>query len=218
MDRHQYSHIKFYHTQDRESISPRSKYILQIFFEQPYQSHQSKMQYAFTTAILFALSCNIAYSIPLAARQDPESVDTAQGNWVADTSLVSNFLSIAETLSGNKLANQAQAALNAENDELTWKAALDSVFVFVDNPDPTVQVANGVLVDQGTFMIVVNGLQDLATNGAGYTTDQVVAKVQAINQDRCNLVLPAIDQYFIAASNFLNNGTPLTAVRATNCP
>jgi hypothetical protein len=135
------------------------------------------MQYTLTTAILFALSCNIAFSIPLSARKDPESVDTAQGNWVADTSFVSNFLSIAETLSGANLANQAQAALNAENDELTWKAALDSVFVFVGNPDPTVQVANAVLVDQGTFMIVVKGLQDLANNGAGYTTDQVVAKV-----------------------------------------
>lgn len=177
------------------------------------------MQYTFTSLIAMALSCNFAHSIPFVVRHiNPGAINNAQGNWEANTSLVSSFLSTAESLTGTTLANAAQAALNAENDELNQKAVLDSQFVFVNDPNPTVQVANAVLVDQGAFAFVVQGLQGLADDGATMTPDQVSAKVQSINQDRCNRVLPAIDQYFIAAASFLNNGEQLSAVRPTNCP
>ena len=153
------------------------------------------MQYPVSTVFLFVLGCDFAYSFPTKVQRVTSlALDTAQGNWEADTSIVSSFLSSTDSLSGTALANAAQTALNAENNELTQKAVLDSQFVFVNNPNPTVQKANAVLVDQGTFQFVVNGLQNLATNGATMSAAQVSAAVASINIDRCNKVLPAIDQ------------------------
>jgi hypothetical protein len=177
------------------------------------------MQYSIPLAILFASVFDIAACIPLTIRQVAlQDIDTAQSNWDADTGIVSSFLSTAESLDQADLTAQAGIALAAEKDELNWKAVLDSQFVFVSNPDSAVQVANAVLVDQVTFQIVVNGLQNLADNGATMTPDEVTTAVQSINQDRCTFVLPAIDQYFIAAGNLIDNGNILTAVRPTNCP
>jgi hypothetical protein len=172
------------------------------------------MQYSIPLAILFALVFDIAACIPLTIRQVAlQDIDTAQSNWDADTGIVSSFLSTAKSLDQADLTAQAGIALAAEKDELNWKAVLDSQFVFVSNPDSA-----AVLVDQGTFQIVVNGLQNLADNGATMTPDEVTTAVQSINQDRCTFVLPAIDQYFIAAGNLIDNGNILTAVRPTNCP
>ena len=177
------------------------------------------MQYPVSAIFFVALGCDLAYSFPTKIQHVTSSaLDTAQGNWEADTAIVSSFLSSADSFSGTTLANAAQTALNAENNELTQKVVLDNQFVFVNNPNPTVQKANAVLVDQGTFQFVVNGLQNLATNGATMSAAQVSAAVASINTDRCNKVLPAIDQYFTAASSFLKNGQLLKAVRPTNCP
>ncbi|KAE9376478.1 hypothetical protein N431DRAFT_529531 [Stipitochalara longipes BDJ] len=146
------------------------------------------------------------------------AIDTAQRDWVADTSVVSNFLSTTKSLSGTNLANAAQTALNAQNNELTQKAVLDDEFISVTNPNPTVQTANAVLINQGTFQFVVSGLQTLATNGTKMAAAQVSTLVESINVDICNKVLPAVDQYFIAAGKFLNNGLVLSPFRPTNCP
>ena len=50
----------------------------------------------------------------------------------ADASIVSR-LSTAKSLTVATLANAAQAALNAENDQLNQNAVLDSQSVFVNN-------------------------------------------------------------------------------------
>jgi hypothetical protein len=80
------------------------------------------------------------------------------------------------------------------------------------------QQANNELVDQGTFMVVVNGLQALADNGANMSPSDVSTAIQSINMDRCSLVLPSIDTYFQASANLLNNGVTLLTNRPDNCP
>ena len=153
-------------------------------------------------------------------RQYPSTDDlsNAANAWAADTSRVSQFLSAAPGLSGQDLADQAAAALASENDELTQKAVLDSMFVFVAYPDSSVQQANHVLVDQKRFQFAVDGLSDLANNGATFSTDQISEAINEINKDRCSKVLPAIDAYFQAASGVLQNGLTLVANRPDNCP
>jgi hypothetical protein len=64
------------------------------------------------------------------------------------------------------LVSQVATALVNEKDRLNYKAILDNWFLFVSNPDENIQQANNELVDQDTFMVVVNGLQDLVDNGA----------------------------------------------------
>ena len=129
-----------------------------------------------------------------------------------------NFLSAAESLNSGDLVSQAATALANEKDELNHKAVFDNQFVFVSNPDENVQQANNELVDQGTFMVVVNGLQALVDNGANMSPSDVSAAIQSINMDRCSLVLPSIDTYFQASGNLLNNGVTLLANRPDNCP
>jgi hypothetical protein len=87
---------------------------------------------------------------------------------------------------------------------------LDSVFVFVDNPIPDVQLANNVLVDQGTFQDVVNLLQDMTDNSNVFDID-------LIHENRCANVLPVIDLYFAAASQALGSAVSLTAARPLAC-
>lgn len=176
------------------------------------------MQYSTTIAILAALS-NLALGAPLISRQsNPPSIQhiaDAQNEWAADTSKVSQFLSAAENLSPTDLVTQAATALANEKDELLHKMVLDNEFL---SSNPSVQQANDVLVNQGKFQDVVNGLQDLADNGGSLTSDEVTSRIQTINQGRCTFVLPAIDTYFQASSSVLNNGLLTLANRPDNCP
>jgi hypothetical protein len=73
------------------------------------------------------------------------------------------------------------------------------------------------LVDQGTFKVVVDGLQNLVDNGANMSPDDVTAAIQSINADRCSFVLPSIDTYFQAAGGLLQNGVNLVANRPSQC-
>jgi hypothetical protein len=180
------------------------------------------MQYSIAAAILFALGSNIAHCGPLISRQSNpptlQDIADAQNQWASDTSKVSQFLSAAESLNSEDLVSQAATALANEMDELNQKAVLDNQFLFVSNPDENIQQANNELVDQGTFMVVVNGLQALVDNGANMSPSEVSAAIQSINTDRCSLVLPSIDTYFQASGNLLNNGVTLLANRPDNCP
>jgi len=180
------------------------------------------MQYSITTAVFFILGSNIVHCSPLIGRQSnppsTQDIADAQNEWAADTSKVSQFLSAAESLDSGDLVTQATTALANEKDELIHKAVLDNQFLSVSNPDPNVQQANDTLVGQGTFMFVVNGLQALATNGASMSPSDVSAAILSINTDRCTFVLPAIDEYFTASGNLLNNGDVLVANRPDNCP
>jgi hypothetical protein len=181
------------------------------------------MQYLISAAIVFALGSNIAHCRPLVVRQSNpptlQDIADAQNQWASDTGTVSDFLSRAESLnSALDLVSQAAIALRAENDELIHKAVLDSQFVFVAEPTASVQNANNVLVDQGTFGDVVAGLQGLVDNGANLSPSDVSAAIESINVGRCARVLPSIDTYFQAAGNLLQNGVNLLASRPNNCP
>lgn len=180
------------------------------------------MQYSIITAIFFALGCNIAHGGPLIARHSNtptlQDIADAQNHWASDTSKVSQFLSAAESLNSGDLVSQAAIALANEKDELNHKAVLDNQFVFVSNPDENVQQANNKLVDQGTFMVVVNGLQALVDNGSNMSPSNISAAIQSINSDRCSFVLPSIDTYFQASGKLLDNGVTLLANRPDNCP
>ena len=145
-----------------------------------------------------------------------DAVGDAQLFWAGDTSLVSSFLSIAPSLSGQDLATAATSALASEGDELNHKGVLDTIFQDVVSED--IRAANATLVDHGTFQFVVDGLNDLATNGAGFTSDQVLSSIAMINTVRCNNVLPAIDIYLRLAVKFSGKQSPNVAIRPSNCP
>jgi hypothetical protein len=169
------------------------------------------------STILLGLIPALAFAAPSSApakrQSSPPTIDdiiAAQVLWQQDTQVVSNFLNYAAFLSTPDLLNYAQIALNAENDELTHKAVLDSLFVTGGQPDAAVIGANNVLVNQGTFQSVVNFLQDMVNTGN-------VADVQAINSNRCANVLPAIDAYFLAVAQELNTPFVLTAARPLVC-
>jgi hypothetical protein len=179
------------------------------------------MHFSTAATILFALGSNVAHSYPLTYRQSNpptlNEIQTAQSEWSSDTTKVSQFLSVAESLSPEDLVAQAETAFTNEYDELYHKAVLDNQFVFVANPDANVQQANNELVDQGTFNVVLAGLQNLKANGLNMTPDEVSSLIQSINGDRCSFVLPSIDTYFQAAENLLGSAVTLTANRPTNC-
>jgi hypothetical protein len=164
-------------------------------------------------SLLPALALAAPSTTPSKRQSSPPALDdiiNAQILWNQDTNVVSNFLNYAAFLSPSDVLAQAQIALAAEQDELTHKSVLDSVFVFVDNPDPAVQAAYNVLVNEGTFGSVVSLLQDMTTTGN-------VADVQLINTNRCTNVLPAIDTYFAAVAQMLGTPFVLTAVRPLVC-
>ncbi|KIY02205.1 uncharacterized protein Z520_02343 [Fonsecaea multimorphosa CBS 102226] len=180
------------------------------------------MQYSLTTSKLVAL-LGVVGVLPLVAchglsRRQTEDVGGAQNAWEQDTGIVSTFLSNAATFSGATLVAQAQQALNAENDELTHKAVLDAVFLNVADPNPLVVQANEVLVGEQTFNNVVINLQTFVDEGASFSTQDIINLVGVINGVRCTEVLPAIDLYFQAAAEVVQDGIQLTAVRPTNCP
>jgi hypothetical protein len=104
-------------------------------------------------------------------------VANAVNSWQNNTGKVSNFLNTATSLVGDDFTRQATIALNAEKDELNHKMILDAAM----GMQPDVQSANMVLAMQGTFQMVVDVLNKMATQGP----DTARADVDAINQNRC---------------------------------
>jgi hypothetical protein len=117
----------------------------------------------------------------------------AVNDWQADTAAVSAFLNFAPTFTDEAaFINAAQSALNSENDETFHKAVIDMTFFNV------IGEANNTLITEGTFNMVVMGLQNLVNNGLA-----ALDTITSINQNRCGNVLPAIDMYFFAVENAL---------------
>ena len=141
------------------------------------------MQCSITAVILPDLGSDIAHCGPLITRQpNPPTlrdIADAQNQWASDTSKVSQFLSAAESFNSGDLVSQAVTALANEKDELNRKTVLDNQFLFVSRPDENVQQANIEMVGQGTFMVVVNGLQALADNGANMSQSDVSTTIQS---------------------------------------
>ncbi|KAI0478122.1 hypothetical protein F4859DRAFT_503998 [Xylaria cf. heliscus] len=166
--------------------------------------------------IVLATFFSLTQALPttLESRQSSiQQLADAQNQWRADTSKVSQFLSAVPTLQGSQLETAAQAALNAENDELLHKKVLDQNF----SSDKRIVDANNVLVNQGTFQSVVDALGKFATNGGKMSPSDIAALLKQTNSVRCGKVLPAIDTYFRVTGEKLNNGGFLLATRPTNC-
>lgn len=138
-----------------------------------------------------------------------QALQAAADNWSFDTSQVSNFLNTGKSLTGNQFNQGANIAYNAEVDELTHKAILDSVI----GNDPDVSIANQTLTN-GVFQSVVNNLQIMADQGAN--TQQLI---DAISSVRCTQILPSIDTYMAVAARVIGSGATLrTAIRPDTCP
>ncbi|MAD84639.1 MAG: hypothetical protein CL912_16900 [Deltaproteobacteria bacterium] len=173
------------------------------------------MHYQLPTTLIILLSSTLTTSFPLLTpRQSIQDIADAQNAWRADTSMVSQFLSVAPSLTGTALTSAASTALDAENNELLHKMVLDATFLATDT---SVQDANDILVTQHKFQDVVDGLTNLKENGEGMTPADVKVEVGKINAGRCGSVLPAIDSYFRAAAGVLDNGGTLLATRPNNC-
>jgi hypothetical protein len=158
----------------------------------------------------------------IANGQTPTTGDlaTAVANWMADTSMVSNFLNTGASIQNNVAFKQAATvAFNAEVDELNHKAIIDRATA----SDPNVIAANSTLATGGAFQDVVDKLQIMSVQGRA-----AVSNIDLINQNRCtngmswllsqqhNLsnafpVLPNIDAYMAST------GQPGAAVRPTVC-
>jgi hypothetical protein len=137
-----------------------------------------------------------------------QALQAASDNWSFDTSQVSNFLNTGKSLNGNTFNQGANIGYNAEVDELTHKAILDSVI----GNDPDVSIANQTLTN-GVFQSVVNNLQVMADQGAG--TQQLI---DFINSVRCTQILPSIDTYMAVAARVIGQGATLrTAIRPDAC-
>ena len=143
-----------------------------------------------------------------------EDITMAASAWLQDTGFVSSFLDFAVSTSPNPPLNlvvNAAQALGAELDELNHKTILDNFFVNNTlTPNQDVVNAYNVLVTQGTFRKVVNGLLDIAATGN-------LADVAAINANRCANVLPAIDVYFNAVSVATGQAGFVPAIRPAAC-
>jgi hypothetical protein len=154
--------------------------------------------------------------------QTPSTADlaTAVANWMADTSMVSDFMNRGASIQNNVQFKQAATvAFNAEVDELTHKAIIDAAF----GTDPNVVAANSTLATGGAFQDVVDKLQQMSVQGRA-----AVGNIDLINQNRCvngmlsdsktfnnntktGSVLPNIDAYFAST------GSNLQAVRPKVC-
>lgn len=111
--------------------------------------------------------------------QTPTAADlaTAVANWMADTSMVSNFLNTGKGIQNNVAFKQAATvAFNAEVDELNHKAIIDAA----NGNQPNVIAANSTLATGGSFQDVVNKLQIMSQQGMA-----AVANIDLINQNRC---------------------------------
>lgn len=142
---------------------------------------------------------------PLAAGQTPTAGDlaTAVSNWMADTSMVSNFLDIGKSIQDDTAFKQAAlVAFNAEVDELDHKAIIDAA----NGNQPAVQAANSTLAGGGSFQDVVDKLKIMADQGRA-----AVQNIDLILQNRCVNVLPNIDAYMAST------GSSSQAVRPKVC-
>ncbi|KAF2736224.1 hypothetical protein EJ04DRAFT_511209 [Polyplosphaeria fusca] len=140
-----------------------------------------------------------------AAQGTPSEADlaTAVSNWMADTSMVSNFLNTGAGITNNVAFKQAATvAFNAEVDELTHKAIIDQA----NGNQPDVIAANSTLVTGGAFQDVVDKLQLMSQQGRA-----AVENIDLINQNRCVNVLPNIDAYMAST------GSASRAVRPQVC-
>lgn len=111
--------------------------------------------------------------------QTPSQADlaTAVANWMADTSMVSDFLNRGPTIQNNVAFKQAATvAFNAEVDELNHKAVIDAAL----GTDPNVIAANSTLAGGGAFQDVVDKLQIMSQQGMA-----AVSNVDLIIQNRC---------------------------------
>jgi hypothetical protein len=140
-----------------------------------------------------------------ATGQTPTAGDlaTAVANWMADTSMVSQFLNNGPTIQDDAAFKQAAlVAFNAEVDELTHKAIIDAA----NGQLPNVQAANSTLATGGAFQDVVDKLQLMSQQGK-----VAASNIDLINQNRCTNVLPNIDAYMAST------GSNLQAVRPNLC-
>lgn len=145
------------------------------------------------------------------------AIAQAQSHWRHNTGVVSRFLSNVESFGPSDLEREAAIALSAELDELDQKAILDRRFLSGDNANPAVAQADNTLERQAKFQSVVDGLQRLTDKGVNMTPEEVGAASQAINKNRCEFVLPAIDIYFEAAAGVLGNVNATRAIRSSKC-
>ena len=142
---------------------------------------------------------------PGANGQTPTAGDlaTAVSNWMADTSMVSNFLDTGASIQNNAAFKQAAlVAYNAEVDELNHKAIIDAA----NANQPNVQAANSTLATGGAFQDVVDKLQIMSVQGKAAANN-----IDLINQNRCTNVLPNIDAYMAST------GSSSQAVRPQVC-
>jgi hypothetical protein len=123
--------------------------------------------------------------------QTPTAADlaTAVANWMADTSMVSNFLNTGKSIQNNVAFKQAATvAFNAEVDELNHKAIIDAA----NGNQPNVIGANSTLATGGSFQDVVNKLQIMSQQGMA-----AVANIDLINQNRCvNGMFPLLQNLY----------------------
>lgn len=155
--------------------------------QQPQQGQQTGAQIGGTTT---GTTPNVqtGTGAGIANGQTPSAADlaTAVSNWMADTSMVSNFLNTGASIQNNVQFKQAAAvAFNAEVDELNHKAIID----VANGADPNVIAANSTLVTGGAFQDVVDKLQEMAIKGQA-----AAGNIDLINQNRCvngmNFLLP----------------------------
>jgi len=107
----------------------------------------------------------------------PADLATAVANWMADTSMVSDFLNNGASIQNNVQFKQAATvAFNAEVDELNHKAIIDAA----TGTDPNVIAANSTLATGGSFQDVVDKLQQMSVQGQA-----AVGNIDLINQNRC---------------------------------
>jgi hypothetical protein len=130
----------------------------------------------------------------LTNKAQASSLVSACSAWVSDTGAVSNFQNIGAglVLNAGQFKSQANIGLLAEKDELIHKGIIDSIIGL----DPRISKANLTLTN-GSFQSVIDGLQDMTTNGPAKVGD-----IAAINKVRCPQILPAIDTYCVVAASF----------------
>ena len=165
------------------------------------------MKYFFLAGA-FLSACSISFGLPTQQFPSPSEISDAAKLWAQDTAKVSQFLDTAATLSGAEFLSAASSALSAEKDELIHKQVLDTAL----GQASIIQNANKTLVLEGTFQMVVDLLQDMASNGVSR-----IANVDKINNVRCPRVLPAIDAYFAAAARQVKKGPQVLATFPKVC-
>ncbi|KAK4956642.1 hypothetical protein LTR10_006169 [Elasticomyces elasticus] len=200
------------------------------------------MRLSTITAAASLLAASSAAAIHNKRDFDLDTVKNAVFAWQANTAAVSQFLDQAATqiqfvqdgtLSSIDLTGQASLALSHENDELNQKGILESALCIDSscaqdvNGRPDISTAKSAL-EGGAFGNVVN-LLGVISNGDGLSGPSSGADVDGINfgsaivGGRCGVVLPAIDAYFVEASDAIVNAfgdtslVGVTSVRPQAC-